>query len=337
MKKNVVLTMLLLTVVTVSVSKGQSEGKVIRLGIIGLDTSHVTAFTKIINDPKSKTGCRVVAAYPGGSPDIPASADRLEMFTNRMRDHFKVEIVPSIEELCQKVDGVLLESNDGRIHLEQARLVIAAGKPVFIDKPMAASLADVMEIFQLARENNVPCWSSSCTRYSQYVLGLRDNEKIGEIVGCYTYSGCPTEEHHPDLYWYGVHGAEMLFTIMGTGCEQVTRVHSSNTDVVVGLWKGGRTGTYRGKRLGRGHGAVVFGSKGTDHTNKFDGYGPLCDEIGKFFRTKKAPVPAEVTIEIFAFMTAAEESKKAGGATVSIASVIEKARQKNKLRRAQGK
>jgi len=290
--------MLLLTVVTVSVSKGQSEGKVIRLGIIGLDTSHVTAFTKIINDPKSKTGCRVVAAYPGGSPDIPASADRLEMFTNRMRDHFKVEIVPSIAELCQKVDGVLLESNDGRIHLEQAKLVIAAGKPVFIDKPMAASLADVMEIFQLARENNVPCWSSSCARYSPYILGLCDNEEVGEIVGCYAYNGCTTEKHHPDLYWYGVHGVEMMSTIMGTGCISVSRTHTPGTDVVVGIWKDGRVGTYRGKRLGRGHGAVVFGTKGTAHTNTFGGYEPLCDEIGKFFQTKKAWVEVSLSCSV---------------------------------------
>jgi len=162
--KRFILTTLLLTMVIAPALKGQSEDRVIRLGMIGLDTSHVTAFTKIINDPKNKTGCRVVAAYPGGSPDIPASADRLEMFTNRMRDHFKVEIVSSIEELCQKVDGVLIESVDGRPHLKQARLVIAAGKPVFIDKPMAVSLADVMEIFQLAKENNVSCWSSSRDR-----------------------------------------------------------------------------------------------------------------------------------------------------------------------------
>jgi len=335
--KKIVLATLILTMVTVSVLKGQSEDKVIRLGVIGLDTSHVTAFTKLINNPKNKTGCRVVAAYPGGSPDIPASANRLERFTNKMRDHLKVEIVSSIEELCQKVDGVLLESVDGRPHLKQVRPVIAAGKPVFIDKPMAASLADVMEIFQLAKENNVPCWSSSCRRYSPYILGLCDNEEVGEIVGCCTYNGCSIEKHHPDLYWYGVHGVEMLFTIMGPGCVSISRTHTPGTDVVVGIWNDGRIGTYRGRRLGRGNGAVVFGSKGTDHTNEFGGYGPLCDEIGKFFRTGKAPVPAEVTVEIFAFMTAAEESKKAGGATVSIASVIEKARKKNELRRAQRK
>jgi len=335
--KKIVLATLILTMVTVSVLKGQSEGKVIRLGVIGLDTSHVTAFTKLINNPKNKTGCRVVAAYPGGSPDIPASANRLERFTNKMRDHLKVEIVSSIEELCQKVDGVLLESVDGRPHLKQVRPVIAAGKPVFIDKPMAASLADVMEIFQLAKENNVPCWSSSCRRYSPYILGLCDNEEVGEIVGCCAYNGCSIEKHHPDLYWYGVHGVEMLFTIMGPGCVSISRTHTPGTDVVIGIWNDGRIGTYRGRRLGRGNGAVVFGLKGTAHTNEFGGYGPLCDEIRKFFRTGKAPVPAEVTIEIFAFMTAAEESKKAGGATVSIASVIEKARKKNELRRAQRK
>jgi len=306
--------------------------RVFRIGIIGLDTSHVIAFTKVINKPEKNYGCKVVAGYPGGSPDVEASYTRLEKFTNQLRDEFGLEIVDTIEELCQKVDGVLLESVDGRPHLKQVRPVIAAAKPVFIDKPMAGNLADVIEIFRLAKENNVPCWSSSSLRFSPDIIGMRNNDKVGRVLGCDAFSPCSLEEHHPDLYWYGVHGVEILFTIMGTGCETVRRVQTGNCEFVVGLWKDGRVGTYRGLRKGKsGYGAMVFGTKGIAQSGGYGGYEPLVDEIIKFFKTGKAPVPPEETIELFAFMSAADESKAKGGAAVSLTELIEKAKKRNKI------
>lgn len=175
---------LLLIVVAAVPLAAQAEEQPFRVGMIGLDTSHVIAFTQIINNPKNSYGCKVVAGYPGGSPDMAASADRVEKFTNQLRDRFGVEIVGSIEELCEKVDGVLLESVDGRPHLKQIRPVIAAKKPVFIDKPVAASLADVIEIFRLARENNVACWSSSSFRYGDGIVGIQDNKDVGRVKSC---------------------------------------------------------------------------------------------------------------------------------------------------------
>jgi len=314
----------------------QAGEKVLRLGMIGLDTSHVVAFTRLINDPAKNYGCQVVVGYPGGSPDIPASANRVEKFTNQLRDEFGVEIVDSIEELCRKVDGVLLESVDGRPHLQQVKPVFAARKPVFIDKPMAGNLADVMEIFRLAKNSNTPCWSSSSTRFSPAISEVRNSDVIGEVLGCDAFGPCSLEEHHPDLYWYGVHGVEILFTIMGTGCERVRRVQTKDFEFVVGLWKDGRIGTYRGLRKGKSEfGALVFGSKGIARTGKYAGYGYLIDEIVKFFKTGKVPVPAEETIEIFAFMTAADESKACQGAAVWLESVIQKAKKRNELQRSQ--
>lgn len=311
-------------------------GQVFRIGIIGLDTSHVIAFTKLINNPEKDYGCKVVAGYPGGSQDIEDSYKRLEKFTTQLRDNFGAEIVSTIEELCQKVDGILLESVDGRPHLEQVRPVIAAKKPVFIDKPMAGNLADVIEIFRLAEENNVPCWSSSSLRFSPGVIGTRENDQVGSVLGCDVYSPCSLEEHHPDLYWYGVHGVEILFTIMGTGCESVRRVQTKDCEFVLGLWKDGRIGTYRGLRMDKsGYGSTVFGTKGVVQSGKYGGYEPLVDEIVKFFKTGKAPVPPQDTIEIFAFMSAADESKAKGGAAVSLTEVIEKAKEHNELRRSQ--
>ena len=158
---------------------------------------------------------------------------------------------------------------------------------------------------------------------------MRNSDEVGEVLGCDAFSPCYLEEHHPDLYWYGVHGVETLYTIMGPGCDTVRRLQTKDSEFVLGLWKDGRIGTFRGLRAGKkDYGALVYGTKGIVPSGRFTGYSPLVEEIIKFFKTGKVPVPPEETIEIFAFMSAADESKAKDGAAVSIESVIEKAKRK---------
>jgi predicted dehydrogenase len=237
-------------------------------------------------------------------------------------------MVDSIEDLCQKVDGIMLESVDGRPHLEQAKIVIKAGKPLWVDKPVADDLADVIEIFRLAKENNVPCWSSSAMRFGKEVSGARDNAKLGKIVACDVFGTSSWAEKHPSLYLYGIHAVEPLFTVMGTGCEFVRRVKTDRGDMVVGVWKDGRIGTFRDLRGGKtDFKTIIYGSEGMV-TGTSSSYRPLLVEIDKFFKTGKPPVSAEETIEIYAFMSAADESTPQGGAAVSIAEMIKKAQSK---------
>lgn len=310
---------------------GDGAGGPLRVGIIGCDTSHVIAFTQLLNRAKPGSplaGVRVVAAFPGGSPDIAASSKRVAGYTKQLQDQFQVEIVGSIEELLQKVDVVLLESVDGRPHLKQAMLVLKARKPVFIDKPVAGSLADAIRIFELAREYNTPCFSSSSLRFSPGIAGRRKDPKVGDLLGCDVYAPCELEQHHPDLFWYGIHGVESLFTIMGTGCKSVTRVQTRDTELVTGVWEDGRVGTFRGIRKGKiGYGGVAFATKGIVPFTSPAGYEPLVEEICKFFRTGQPPVGAGETLEIYAFMEAADESKRQGGMPVTLDSVMARARE----------
>ncbi|KAB2825019.1 MAG: gfo/Idh/MocA family oxidoreductase, partial [Paludibacter sp.] len=223
-----------------------SFSKEIRIGIIGLDTSHCIAFTKALNAPDASNefaGCKVVAAYPTeGSSDIPASINRIQGFTEQVRQQ-GVQIVSSIEELLEKVDVVLLETVDGRKHLEQALPVLKAGKRMFIDKPVAASLTDAVTIFDEAKRYNVPVFSSSSVRY---ITGAREiaEGKAGKVFGADTYGPASTEKTHPDLFWYGIHGIELLFTVMGADCKSVVRIHTDDTDMLVGIWQDGRIGSY---------------------------------------------------------------------------------------------
>ncbi len=304
-----------------------ATAKDLRIGIIGLDTSHVVAFTKILNDPKATgplSSAKVTAAFRGGSLDIPSSADRLDKFTETLTKQYGVQLYPTIAELCKNVDAVMLESVDGRPHLRQAIPVIEAGKPLFIDKPMAGSLADAILIFDLAKKKGVPVFSSSSLRYSKTSQAAR-NGALGEITHAEVHSPCSLEVHHPDLFWYGVHGCESLFTVMGAGCESVVRRTTADGKIeVVGTWKGGRTGIFR---EGKGYGGKAKGTKGEGEVGKYDGYAPLVVEAVKMFRTGKVPVDSQETIELFAFMAAADESKRREGKPVKISEMIRQAQQ----------
>jgi hypothetical protein len=301
----------------------------LRAGIIGCDTSHVVVFTQLIN-AASATGPRadveVVAAYPGGSDDLPASRDRLQGFVEKLKG-MDVEIVDSIDELLNKVDVVLLESVDGRKHLEQARPVLASGKPVFIDKPLAGSLADAVRIVNLADKHNAPWFSSSSLRFCA-PTEIADEASIGKLTGCNVFGPCDLEKHHPDFFWYGIHGVECLFTFMGPGCETVSRTHTDGTDIAVGVWKDGRVGVFRGLRQGaKANGVTVFGDEAIKSASDFGGYEQLVDEICKFFVTREPPVKPEVTLEILAFMEAADESKRRDGVAVRLDESLETARE----------
>ena len=315
---------------------GPSE-ELLRVGMIGLNPSHAINFTKIMRDPAWKEkmlGCRVVAAFPEGSRNIESSVSRVPKYTQSMRE-MDVEIVNSIDALLRKVDVVMLETNDGRPHLEQALPVLRSGKTLFIDKPVAGTLLDTIAIFELARHYRVPIFSSSALRYGIDVQEVRAGKR-GKVIGSNTYSPCPLEPNHPDLFWYGIHGVESLFTIMGSGCQSVTRSTSSGTDVLVGTWEGGRIGTFRGIRDGKyGYGGTVFTTEGISQAGAYDGYEPLVVEIVKFFRSGVSPVPDSETLEIYAFMEAADESKRRGGATVRLSEVMEKARSAAKTKVAQ--
>ena len=304
--------------------------EVIKVGIIGLDTSHAPAFIGLLNsdDPKPEhQGFRVVAAYPYGSKTIENSYKRIPEYTERAKKN-GVEIVSSITELLKKVDCVMLETNDGTLHLEQAIEVLESGKPMFIDKPIAADLVDAIAIFKLADQYNVPIFSSSALRFVPKNVELR-NGNYGKVLGADAYSPAPCEPSHPDFSWYGIHGVEILYTIMGTGCKEVSRMHSEGTDVVTGLWEDGRIGTFRGNRTGKHiYGGTAICDSGAVIAGGYEGYACLLTEILKFFKTKVVPVSEAETLELFTFMAASNESRRLGGKPVSMEQTFEKAHKK---------
>jgi predicted dehydrogenase len=284
---------------------------VIKLGIIGTDTSHATAFANLLNGG-TVPGAQIVAAYKGGSPDIESSRSRVDNYAKELQTKWGVEIVDDIPTLASKVDGILLLSLDGRTHLSQFRAALKAKKPVFIDKPLVSTLADAREIDTISRATGVPWFSASSLRYSEIISSV---EGPG-ILGVTAWGPGPFEEHHQlELSWYAIHPIEILFTLMGPGCEEVTRVSGADSDEITCRWKDGRLGTVRALRPYGTYGAVVFRKDGVQvsppkpHTD----YEGLVREIVKFFETGKPPVGNGNTLDLFEFMDAAQRSKEAGG------------------------
>ncbi len=292
-----------------------------RVGIIGLDTSHSLAFIEALNAADAGDeylGYKIVCAYPYGSRDIKTSAERIPDYVQKAKAA-GIEIVDSIAALLEKTDVVMLETNDGRMHLEQALPVFKAGKRLFIDKPLAASLKDGIAIVEASKKYNTPFFSSSSLRYNSSLVEIM-NGRAGKILGAYSYSPAALEKTHPDFFWYGIHGVEILYTIMGTGCKSVTRVSTPDADVVTGIWNDNRVGTFRGTRTGpHEYGGIVFGDKATLPIGPYDGYKNLLKKIVAFFDSGIVPVAPEETLEMLSFMEAADESKRNDGRMATLA------------------
>jgi predicted dehydrogenase len=292
--------------------------KELRAGIIGTDTSHVPQFVKIFAaHPEWKV--KIVAAFKGGSPDLPISANRVEKFAATIQQDHGVELVDSIDVLLSKVDVVLLTSVDGRPHLAQVTPVLKAGKRVFIDKPLAASLEDVRRIVALSKQTRTPFFSSSSLRF-QSDLPKMKNPGIGRTEKVQASYVLNKVEFHPDLFYYGIHGVEALYAVMGTGCERLTRTVAAGSDVTTCRWQDGRIGEYRAlpKADPKSPLIVVTGSKGSANTIGGGDSEALSRAIAEFFHTGRSPVDTAETIEIFEFMTAAQMSADRNGAEVRL-------------------
>ena len=294
--------------------------KLLRAGIIGTDTSHVPAFAKLLRaHPEWKI--ELVAAFKGGSPDLPTSANRVEGFAKTIREDFGVELVDSIDALLTKVDVVLLTSVDGRAHLAQVTPVLKARKPVFVDKPLAASLTDARRILQLSRETGTPLFSSSSSRFHSDMPRMRKDPGVGRVTKVQATYTMSKLEFHPDLFFYGIHGVEALYAVMGTGCATLSRKIDGNADVTTCKWKDGRVGVFHGTlQSGQKMPLIrIWGDQGTMELPSAGGYEGMLRAVAEFFHTRRAPVDPAETLEIFEFMTAADVSRERDGAEVQLA------------------
>lgn len=294
----------------------------IKLGILDFDTSHVVAFTERLNGKhKDKEqwvkGAKVVVACPGMSKIMP---ERIPGYTKRMKD-LGVPLVEKPEQMIGKVDGMLIESQQGSMHYQRAKPFLEKGIPCFIDKPFTGSYADAKKIAALSAKWKAPVFTSSSLRYAPDLVKYAKDARHGKIEGAIAWSPASLHDGNPGLYHYGIHGVEILYTLMGPGCERVTCLHEKGVDVVTGHWKDGRAATFRGLRAGaKGYGFTAFAQRGIAHVAIGTGqiYRELLKKIVQFFETGKAPVPLSESVEMMGFIEAAYKSGMNHGSVMSI-------------------
>jgi virulence factor len=284
----------------------------IKLGIVDFDTSHVVEFTRRLNHKEIAAeqwvdGAEVVIGCPGESLIMP---ERIPGYKKEM-EKLSVALVERPEDMIGKVDGVLIESQEGGRHWPRARPFLEAGIPCFIDKPLACSIADARRIVELAQKKNVPVFSSSSLRYAPELVQFLGDPDHGKVLGALSYGPAPLHERNPGLFHYGIHPVELLYTLMGPGCRRVTCTHEPGVDVVTGQWPDGRLGTIRGIRAGKAaYGFVAFTEQGV-HTVGIGTaviYRELLKQVVRFFETRKAPLDIAVTVEVIGFIEAAWKS-----------------------------
>ena len=294
----------------------------LKVGMIGLDTSHVSAFVKLLNDPTNEfhvPGVRIVKAFPGGSAKFSLSANRVEGFTNELKEA-GIEIVDSLEALAG-LDAYFLESVDGDQHLEQFKVIAEFGKPVYIDKPLACNYADAKEIVEVAKAKNVPLMSCSSIRYAMGINDLKQEEDT-EVFACQAFGPMNLLDDYRDYFWYGIHSAELLFSFMGAGCKTVQAFSTDLVDAVVGVWEDGRIGKLAGNRVGSNNFACSLTTdKGhvlamVDTSVPF--YAMLLRKVIPFFQTGVPAISNEESLQIIAFLEAVSRSRAAGGAVIDV-------------------
>jgi virulence factor len=310
----------------VEANTNSEEMELIRIGIVGFDTSHAVEFTKCINhvdisEDQWVEGARVVMGYPG-APSSFASEEVISQRTQLLRYEYGVQIVISPEEMIGKVDAILLEFQEGGSHLENARQFLKAKLPTFIDKPFTCSLTDAKKLAKLAKSQGTPLFSSSSLRYALEIQQLKSRrEKVGAVLGADVYSPASFHPKNPGLFNYGIHGVETLYSLMGPGCESVRCVSEDRWETTIGHWKDGRIGTMRGTRQGaHSYGFTAFCEKevipAVIDTRYI--YRELLKQIVNMFQTSKPPFAIEETLEIVAFMETSMKSANKGGIKVKL-------------------
>ncbi|MFC5648642.1 Gfo/Idh/MocA family protein [Paenibacillus solisilvae] len=297
----------------------------LKLGMLGLDTSHVSAFAKLLNDPTDPyhvPGGIITAAYSGGSNDLEASFKRVDGFTEELRGRYGVTIMESPEQVAAHCDALFISSVDGRTHYDYLKQIAEYGKPVFVDKPFTISSEEAKQMFELAGLHRIPIMSCSSLRYADALTECLNACKQEEIIGADTYGPMYTEPTHPGLFWYGIHSVEMLFAILGKRCLRVSARTNDDHDLITGEWEDGRIGTVRGNRRGNGNfGALVHCLNTTKFADVYaypkPYYASMLEKIMRMFTEGTSEIDPDETIAIIRFIEAANESRETGN-TVSL-------------------
>lgn len=177
-----------------------------RIGFIGTESSHVEHFIRILNVERRHPGI-IGAALVGGRTKRNcelAAAGGINV------------VVEEPADLIGKVDAAIVSSRDGARHLEQARPILQAGLPVFVDKPLAASVTDAASLLRAASEHGALLVSCSALRFVPEVTDLATPDPArGRLRHLHVVGPADPESAYSGLHFYGIHLVEAALEILG--------------------------------------------------------------------------------------------------------------------------
>lgn len=292
----------------------------LNIAMIGLDTSHAEIFANLLlneKEPHKVKGAKITAAFPGGSEDFPLSRDRVQKYTALLKEEYGVKIVETPEAAAKNADAIWITAVDGRVHEKLFTLINHLKKPVFIDKPFALSSDAAKRIIALAKETDTPLMSSSSLRFDETLCKVLEEENEA-LRGADCFGPMELQETQNDLFWYGIHTAEMLYRILGEGCMRVSARSTADYEAVTGEWRDGRFGTMRGARKGHGFFGALLHYESRPvlieiQKTKKPYYASLLERMVAFSETGIPDPPISETAEIIRFLEAANQSRENGG------------------------
>lgn len=294
----------------------------VRIGAIGIDSSHLPEFTKRINalNERGETRCRVTSFWSDGRHDLPTDqaakwrASTLEMGASEAK---------SLDELLDNVDATMVLAVNGNRHLELARAPLKRGLPTYIDKPLTCDLKEAKQLLAAARKSNARCYSASSLRFASEVPEM-DKSKLGKLVAIDAYGPGELNAAMQGLFFYGVHTIEMVDAIWGPGVKRVSAITMPERDLVDLDYHDGR---YARLRLERGaayaFGATVHGEKEVVgfKVDFADVYKRLVNGMTGFFEGGEAPAKLRDIVENVAVMEAGNASMNRDRAWVNVETI----------------
>lgn len=310
-----------------------------RIGAIGIDSSHLPEFTKRIKGMRveGKTSCEVTHFWDPGNHEwqhpegVARSAQDVESWRKTTLE-LGAKQVGSLDELLKSVDGVMVLNINGHRHLELAIGPIARGMPTYIDKPLTCSLDQARALLAMTRQYKARCYSASSLRFITEIPKL-DAEKLGKIVAIDAFGNGELLDMMPDLWHYGCHSIEMVDAIFkwsgqGPGVKRVSSVATGNATTGYHLvdldYHDGRIARIRLDRNGAwAFGATVHGSKGVQQfvVDFAPVYTRLVEGMARFFEGGAAPVDLRDIVENVAVMEAGNRSIQQDGAWISVPTI----------------
>ena len=236
-----------------------------RIGIVGSDNSHAIAFSQLLNREEGYNGMRLEGARVthlwGVEPERNEEVAELGEIPH---------ITETTEEMMGGVDGIICVLRDGALHKDAVMPFLKAGMPVFVDKPLATTVADVDAMLDTAQRTGVGFSSFSTLRfehgYQEWIAEARENEG-NAITGVSTGPG-DLESQYSGIFFYGIHAVELMLERWGYGVEAVTAVPSGRSVQAVCRYDNGLLVTLNLVNGGRqGFRLYSFGDSGaSEHT-----------------------------------------------------------------------